>query len=48
MLSYITEVRYYSQVFLIRNKLLLANVHLTSHLVNKPYEKQIEKKRTDN
>ena len=26
----------------------LANVHLTSHLVNKPYGKQIEKARTNN
>ena len=32
----------------IGNKYILANVHLTSHFVNKLYEKQIEKTRTDN
>ena len=50
MFSFITEVTYYSQLFfkLIRSKLFLANVYLTSHLVNKPNEKQIEKKTTEN
>ena len=49
MFSFIAKVtKDVTQFFLIRNKLILANVHLTSHFVNKLYEKQIEKARTDN